>query len=295
MFWTTICRGAKLKGGGPSGPASPPIGEHEHEHELLEAEVVDPNTGNVNNTGTNFKAYELRPNFQRYYVDENGKEHFDESNILNNVLKTFLTPGPVEWAGPSQKREVLQFGCGELHFVVVARDYGAFSTRVYSSGGNNYGQLGHGDLFERHELTPIRSLDNERISMAACGQFHTLALALDGSTVFSWGRSDSGQLGLYKMQQEAGACKSDPQEVPFPEDTMKESRVVDIACGETISFAITSVGSLYSWGFNESGATGHPSVDKIDIHLPYMVKLHNTHVEAVYGGSQHALMLVKRY
>ncbi len=290
----------------------PPIGDlFEVEKKNAAGEVViDPETKKPV-LQTVYRTYELGKSFMGWekkevVLDEDGNPEMDKKTGKvktaskyyldeEKVMSTFLTPGPVEWAGPNQKREVLQFACGMHHFVVVARDFGVFSPRVYSSGGNNYGQLGHGDFFERHELTPIKKLDDERISMAACGDFHSLALAMDGSNVFAWGRSDAGQLGLYEKIQIAGSFELLPKEVPFPEETMGPSRIVDISCGGTTSFALSSKGNVYSWGFNDSGATGQPSDATNDINLPKLVELNNTLVEAVAGGGQHSLLLVKRY
>lgn len=72
----------------------------------------------------------------------------------DRVLEQFLTPKPVRWA-TSGKKTVLSVACGELHILVVARDKGESQSEVHSSGLNQYGQLGHGDQLERHELTPV--------------------------------------------------------------------------------------------------------------------------------------------
>jgi alpha-tubulin suppressor-like RCC1 family protein len=265
-----------------AGP-KPPDGDHQEVKKR-----VDEN-GKVEYTVV-YKTFDL--NAQRF---KGGVKEFGGALSEEEYVISFLTPGPVEWAGPKLKREVLHFACGMLHFIVVAKDPGRDDARVYSSGANQYGQLGHGDQFERHELTPIRSLDDERICMAACGNHHTLALALDGR-VFAWGRADKGQLGLYETMQVPGALQSHPMEVAFPEETMKDSCIVDISCGGDFSFARTGVGALYSWGYNDLGATGHPSDSANDIHLPKLVELESSlDVQAASGGGQHSLFLVKQY
>lgn len=59
------------------------------------------------------------------------------------VIKEHLTPHPVHWAGPALKRTVVQVSCGGWHLLVASRE-GNNQLSVYSSGLNNYGQLGHG-------------------------------------------------------------------------------------------------------------------------------------------------------
>ena len=111
------------------------------------------------------------------------------------IAEKFLKPAPPCWATPG-KRTVLDIACGELHLLVVAREGGDPETVVYSSGQNQYGQLGHGDTQQRHELTPIKFFHGKEIVQVVAGASHSLALNTLGTIVFAWGRSDYGQLGL---------------------------------------------------------------------------------------------------
>lgn len=99
-----------------------------------------------------------------YERDVKGNKKLDESGEPIKVTayryhedlirEKFLKPAPVCWADPHPKRCVLSVACGELFILVVARD-AEFDTKVYSAGHNGYGQLGHGDEKERHELTSV--------------------------------------------------------------------------------------------------------------------------------------------
>lgn len=96
--------------------------------------------------------------------DKNGNAVLDDSGnpimiqdyryFPDLIKEKFLKPAPVCWADASPKRSVISVACGELFLLVVARDEG-FESKVYSSGNNGYGQLGHGDTRERHELTSV--------------------------------------------------------------------------------------------------------------------------------------------
>lgn len=103
-----------------------------------------------------------------YEKDQDGKTKLDDSGkpipIISYryfpklIREKFLKPAPVCWAGtPYPKRNVLSVACGQLFIVAVARDAG-YHTSVYSAGHNGYGQLGHGDKLERHELTVVREI-----------------------------------------------------------------------------------------------------------------------------------------
>jgi alpha-tubulin suppressor-like RCC1 family protein len=67
--------------------------------------------------------------------------------------------------------------------------------RLFSTGFNRYGRLGHGDEKEISKFTLIMSLRNKKIIDAQCGYFHTAAVTKDGH-LYSWGYGNQGRLGL---------------------------------------------------------------------------------------------------
>lgn len=73
-----------------------------------------------------------------------------------DVIRDHLTPKPVVWAGmPNMKRKIVQISYGGWHLLVVTREGINNQLSVYSSGLNNYGQLGHGDTENREQLTKV--------------------------------------------------------------------------------------------------------------------------------------------
>eukprot|EP00980_Cylindrotheca_fusiformis_P013093 scaffold3281_cov129-Cylindrotheca_fusiformis.AAC.12 len=110
------------------------------------------------------------------YDEETGKPKMVIGyRYLHEVIrKHFLKPSPVCWAVPSPKRSVISVACGELFMVVVARDEG-FASKVYSSGHNGYGQLGHGDTRARHELTSVRITEPHVEGDVGYSNFHFAA------------------------------------------------------------------------------------------------------------------------
>lgn len=277
-----------------------------------------------------YKTYELKKKFMgdfSFFRDKKGEEQqtYDYNHSL--IRDKFLTPAPVEWAG-GFKRQVLSFSCGDIHLLVVAVVPDSCNTQVFSAGNSAYGQLGHGDTREVHKLTAIETLNNQQISKVAAGNFHSLALTMDGQTLFAWGKIDSGSLGLYDEKKTLEFQQTDfisiPEEVAFP-TTLGKSCLVDIAAGDTSSFAITDAGAVYSWGYNENSQTGHYNVPGevgvpdehgnepinlisrprlLDVigavnegltknKQPVIAK--NCRVTHVSGGGQHSLMVIKRY
>jgi hypothetical protein len=112
-----------------------------------------------------YGQYDLgRPFFYRNVQitdDETGTTFTDSKPNLDLVKEHFLKPQPVQWAtsctNPALKRTVIAVGLGFFHILVAARDPGQFEAKLYTSGLNNFGQLGHGDdNISRHALTLVR-------------------------------------------------------------------------------------------------------------------------------------------
>lgn len=66
--------------------------------------------------------------------------------------------------------------------------------RVFTTGYNRYGRLGHGDEKDRLKYTQVLALKKEKIIEAECGQYHTLAVSKEGQ-LFTWGYGTQGRLG----------------------------------------------------------------------------------------------------
>ena len=202
--------------------------------ELVNAKYIDSKGKSYD-----YKNYDLsKVNFMgRTFpnIDEKGEEFMDFEYYREIIRDKYMTPGPVEWAGgPNPKRRVLNFSCGDIHLLVVAWNLGSGQTQVFSSGNSGFGQLGHGNTKEMHELTPIKALDNKSISKVAAGNAHSMAMSMNGRSLFSWGRIDQGALGLYDKEKTFSYTATDyigePQEVAFP-TTLGKSCLVDIAAG----------------------------------------------------------------
>lgn len=84
---------------------------------------------------------------------------------------------------------------------------------------------------------------------------------------------------------------------------MEGTLIKDIAAGPLVSMAITRGNDVYTWGFDESGATGH--ILGKDITRPKKLNVlkkvyakrgpTNCHVLSAAGGGQHSLMVIERF
>ncbi|XP_030838471.1 probable E3 ubiquitin-protein ligase HERC4, partial [Strongylocentrotus purpuratus] len=85
---------------------------------------------------------------------------------------------------------------------------------------------------------------------------HSLALSADGR-VYSWGRNDVGQLGIRKKKQRYDNQSQITQDfTPRLIEELSNYDVIQIACGDVHSIALTLDGRLFSWGCNRHGQLG---------------------------------------
>ncbi|CAH8872597.1 unnamed protein product [Trichobilharzia szidati] len=154
--------------------------------------------------------------------------------------------------------------------------------------------------------------DGGEIEQLVCGWSHVLARTSVGD-VYSWGRSDFGQLGRIvevPKVDESSASKvfpnfdGNPVKINF--DSKNDHRVIikNIACGSEHSLAVDSNGKLWVWGWDEHGMCGvgenSSQVEKHKtehvgvpfISQPYLLKLKSfgrdykvKHIACGYGHS----------
>lgn len=179
---------------------------------------------------------------------------------------------------------------GKAHFIdVFCGAYFTFAVtkegHVYGFGLSNYYQLGT-EIINTY-FTPVKltCFKNSTTSWAefSGGQHHTVCLDAEGH-VYSLGRADYGRLGLGPGTEE----KSKPTRVTLTE------LAKGVACGASVSYAITSEGSVYAWGMGTNLQLGTGEED--DEWSPVKMtgqQLENRVVLMASSGGQHTVLLAK--
>lgn len=144
---------------------------------------------------------------------------------------------------------------------------------VYVCGEGDMGELGLGTAkaaknVKRPRLNPFLSSETVGVVQVATGGMHCVALTNDNK-IITWGVNDQGACGrdttwdggLKDMDAKSNASDSEDEEddnglnpleatptaIPadaFPDDV----KFVQVAAGDSISFALTDDGFLYGWG-----------------------------------------------
>lgn len=141
----------------------------------------------------------------------------------------------------SMKEKTTDVACGRS-FSLCLTEKGD----VYSFGDGSDGALGLGDKQRKPTPTKVEALSGKGVKQIAAGRDFSFAVCSDGK-VFSWGRSDYGQLA----QNRSSRYVLSPREV-----VGLPGNVAKVSCGNLHGAAVTKDGKMYTWGMNQHGQLG---------------------------------------
>jgi len=139
-----------------------------------------------------------------------------------------------------QGKQLKSLSCGGWHSCALT-----VGGELFTWGSGRCGQLGHGDWSSQRLPTQVSSLPP--VAHVASGSFHTIVLTKNGE-VYSWGCGRDGQLG----HGDWGSPR-----VPHLVKALQGKDVIQVACGEYHSAALTGTGEVYTWGDGGDGQLGH--------------------------------------
>lgn len=201
---------------------------------------------------------------------------------------------------------VVQLAAGGMHCAALTHD-----NKILTWGVNDQGALGRstewdgglkdmnaddydsdegdGDL-NPHEANPA-SVDSEQFSpgtqfvQVIAGDSATFALTSDGR-VYGWGtfRDNQGVLGFTKKDNE--------QRTPILIEGLRDIQL--ISCGNNFVLALTSAGTIFSWGAGQQNQLGRDVSDdeRYDALQPHQLNL-DTEITSVFAGSDHSFAIAK--
>jgi alpha-tubulin suppressor-like RCC1 family protein len=147
--------------------------------------------------------------------------------------------------------------------------------RVYSWGGNNCGQLGHGDELDRLAPVLVEGLVERGIAAAAC---RSLAVTELGE--------------LFRWREFLLSAETKHELRPIIVEGFGGVRVRRVCDGGFELFAIGEDGEVFSWGRSKGGLLGHG--DEEDQPSPKRAEaLRGVRVSSVSVGYEHALALAE--
>jgi len=165
---------------------------------------------------------------------------------------------------------------------------------VYCWGDNYYGQLGNGTS-ENKSWVPVKVADNVdagfvngQVSQVSAGGAHTCAVtdAGTGGTVYCWGRNNYEQLG----NPTTGGKSAMPVQVKAGAQGNGDlSNVESVSAGSSHTCAVTTGGTVYCWGDNDSGQLGNDSttLSRVPVKVVDENGFENGQVSQVSAGGSH--------
>eukprot|EP01029_Cantina_marsupialis_P007445 TRINITY_DN18269_c0_g2_i1.p1 TRINITY_DN18269_c0_g2~~TRINITY_DN18269_c0_g2_i1.p1 ORF type:complete len:1058 (-),score=253.66 TRINITY_DN18269_c0_g2_i1:105-3278(-) len=210
----------------------------------------------------------LRSNGHVYAFGDNSRGQlggeFDEE-LNAPVLVKSLTPF-----------QIMDIASGSGHNMAIT-----VSGSVLAWGWNKYGQLGineHTDVVS----TPTVVDAPEPMKKVCCGQQHSLLLSKSGK-VYACGQGKRGQLGTNIVDD-----RFSPVIIP----SLKNIKVIDIACGDSHSLVLLEDGRVMAFGAGESGQLGNS--DSSDAFVPVPVNMPESeehHVTSIFAGGTLSAMV----
>ncbi|RDX80915.1 PH, RCC1 and FYVE domains-containing protein 1, partial [Mucuna pruriens] len=192
--------------------------------------------------------------------------------------------------GPLEGIHVSSISCGPWHTAVVTS-----SGQLFTFGDGTFGVLGHGDRKSVSLPREIESLKGLRTVQAACGVWHTAAVVevmvgnssssnCSSGKLFTWGDGDKGRLGHGDKESKF---------VPTCVVALVEPNFCQVACGHSMTVALSRSGHVYTMGSCVYGQLGNTQADG---KLPTRVegKLSKSFVEEIACGAYHVAVLTSR-
>lgn len=151
---------------------------------------------------------------------------------------------------------------------------------VYAWGNNETGQLGNGTTSNALSPTPMEVPAGISFTQIAAGYLHSLALDSNGE-LYAWGNNSSGELGNGSTDQSV---------VPTRVETPSGVTFTQAAAGLFTSLALSTDGTIYAWGANDSGQLGNGTTDSSLVPTPIAAP-NGVTFTSLASGFSHSLAL----
>ena len=190
---------------------------------------------------------------------------------------------PRRVAGPLEGLQVVTVACGTWHSALVTSN-----GKLFTFGDGKFGVLGHGDRESVSYPKEVQLLSEQKAINVACGVWHTAAIIeiIDQSSrrLFTWGDGDQYRLGH---------VNKDTYLQPTCVSALAEYNFHQIACGHTMTVALTASGHVFTMGSTTYGQLGNSMSDG---KVPILVrdKLTGEFVEEISCGAYHVAVLTSR-
>ncbi|KAJ7556571.1 hypothetical protein O6H91_05G088700 [Diphasiastrum complanatum] len=184
---------------------------------------------------------------------------------------------------------VSSIACGPFHTALVSS-----AGQLFTFGDGTFGVLGHGDTANVSCPKEVESLKGLKTVRVACGAWHTAAVVevmaaystggCSSGKLFTWGDGDKGRLGHGDRERKL---------VPTCLAALVDYNFRQVACGHTLTVALSTSGRVFTIGSTAHGQLGDPQADG---KVPALVegRLREAFVEEISCGAFHVAVLTAK-
>lgn len=191
--------------------------------------------------------------------------------------------------GPLEGIQVVSVACGTWHTALATSN-----GKLFTFGDGAFGVLGHGDKESVLYPKEVQLLNGLKTIKVACGAWHTAAIIevmfqSAGSKASSWKLFTWGDGDKYRL----GHGNKETYLQPTRVSSLIEYNFHQIACGHTMTVALTTSGHVFTMGGTENGQLGNPAAAG---KVPTLVqdKLLGEFVEEISCGAHHVVVLTSK-
>ncbi|KFK39615.1 hypothetical protein AALP_AA3G267000 [Arabis alpina] len=195
---------------------------------------------------------------------------------------------PKRVSGPLEGLQVLSVACGTWHSALATAN-----GKLFTFGDGAFGVLGHGNRESFSHPKEVQSLNGLKTVKVACSVWHTAAIvevmgqtgtSMSSRKLFTWGDGDKNRLGHGNKETYL---------LPTCVSSLIDYNFHQIACGHTITVALTTSGHVFTMGGTSHGQLGNTISDG---KLPCLVqdRLVGEFVEEIACGDHHVAVLTSR-
>ncbi|CAI8601855.1 unnamed protein product [Vicia faba] len=196
---------------------------------------------------------------------------------------------PKRVTGILEGHQVISIACGSWHTALITAN-----GKLFTFGDGMLGVLGHGDRESVLYPKEVQLSSGHKAIQVACGVWHTAAIIevtdhsgsnpSSSKRIFTWGDGDQYRLGHANKE----TCLQ-----PTCVAALAEYNFHQVACGQSLTVALTASGHVFSMGSTAYGQLGNPNSDG---KVPILVrdKLQGESVEEISCGAHHVAVLTSR-
>ncbi|KAL6185113.1 hypothetical protein ACLB2K_041248 [Fragaria x ananassa] len=195
---------------------------------------------------------------------------------------------PKRITGSLEGLQVMSVACGTWHSALATSN-----GKLFTFGDGKFGVLGHGDRESVTYPKEVQLLSGLKTIKVACGVWHTAAIVevmgqdavnVSSRKLFTWGDGDKHHLGH---------GSKDTYLLPTCVSSLIDYNFHQLACGHTMTIALTTSGHVFTMGGTAYGQLGNPSSDG---KAPCLVqdKLVGEFVEEISCGAYQVAVLTSR-